>query len=172
MITTTPWQPHHNLKCYQVSKLEIEFRMMTMIYAALRVRAHNIKDWQFHAKTWMYKGVGARDQKPNLFTKGATICLPLKVVFQWSSSSTEGRLPSKVVFHQGSSSTEGRLPPKVIFHQRCLPSNFVFHWRSSSTKGRLPPKVVFHQRSFPPKVIFHRRSSSTEGCLPPIGRSP
>ena len=59
-------------------------------------------------------------------------CLPTKVIFQFRSSSTEGRLPIKVVFYQRLSSTEGHFQMK-----------FVFHRRSSSNKCRLPPKVVF-----------------------------
>ena len=83
-------------------------------------------------------------------------CLPPKVIFHQSSSSTGGCLPLKDVFHRRSSSPKGCLLLRIVFHQRL-----------SSTEGRLPPKAVFYQRSsstedwYPPKVVFHRRTSYT-----------
>ena len=62
-----------DVKCYEVSKPEIEFQMMIIIYMALHMHTHTER-LTFHAKTtseklYMYKGVGARKQKP----RGATI---------------------------------------------------------------------------------------------------
>ena len=63
-MTTTP-QPMSNQICYQVSKPEMEFHMIDIIYAALPMRAQKERR-HFHTKKtranlYMYIGVGAND---------------------------------------------------------------------------------------------------------------